>query len=69
MREERGFSQEGFALEAGVHRTYVGGIERGERNPSFSSLLRLAAVLEVPPSVILREAESRPEWTMEPPRA
>ena len=64
MREERGFSQEGFALEAGVHRTYVGGIERGERNPSFSSLLRLAAVLEVPPSVIIRAAEDRPEWTM-----
>ena len=64
MREERGLSQEGFALEAGVHRTYVGGIERGERNPSFTSLLRLAAVLEVPPSVIIRAAEERPEWTM-----
>ena len=64
MREDRGFSQEGFALEAGVHRTYVGGIERGERNPSFTSLLRLAAVLDVPPSSIIRAAEERPEWTM-----
>jgi transcriptional regulator with XRE-family HTH domain len=64
MREERGLSQEGFALEAGVHRTYVGGIERGERNPSFASLLRLAAVLDVPLSTIVKAAEKRPEWTM-----
>lgn len=63
LREERGLSQEAFALEAGVHRTYVGGIERGERNPSFSSLLRLAAALDVPPSVIVRAAEGRPEWS------
>lgn len=63
MREERGLSQEGFALEAGVHRTYVGGIERGERNPSFTSLLRLATALGVSPSAIIRAAEARPEWS------
>jgi transcriptional regulator with XRE-family HTH domain len=64
MREQRGLSQEGFALEAGVHRTYVGGIERGERNPSFASLLRLATVLDVPLSAIVSAAEERPEWTI-----
>jgi transcriptional regulator with XRE-family HTH domain len=63
MREERGLSQEGFAWEAGVHRTYVGGVERGERNPSFESLLRLANVLEVNPSAIIKAAEQRPEWS------
>ncbi len=41
-REALGWSQESFAAQVGVHRTYLGAIERGERNPSFRNLLRLA---------------------------
>jgi transcriptional regulator with XRE-family HTH domain len=40
-------TQEGLAHAAGVHWTYVGQIERGERNPTYKNLLRLAAGLGV----------------------
>ena len=52
-RKERGFSQEGLALECGVHRTYVSGVERGIRNPTVVVLERIARALDVPPSRLL----------------
>jgi transcriptional regulator with XRE-family HTH domain len=57
LRAERGLSQERLALESGLDRTYVGGIERGERNPSYSSLLRLADALGVRLSELITHAE------------
>ena len=42
MREARGWSQEDFAEEAKMHRTYVSGIERGTRNPTLTVLARIA---------------------------
>jgi transcriptional regulator with XRE-family HTH domain len=42
IRHERGLSQEDFAHLLGVHRTYMGGVERGERNLTLKSLERLA---------------------------
>jgi transcriptional regulator with XRE-family HTH domain len=40
-----------------MHRTYLGGIERGERNVSYTNLKRLARALEVPASELLERAE------------
>ena len=48
LRHARGFSQEGLAERAGLHWTYVGGIERGERNPALENINRLAKALGVP---------------------
>lgn len=53
-REERGLSQEAFADELGVHRTYWGALERGERNLTLKSVERLAARLSVPPTDLLK---------------
>lgn len=57
VRTERGVSQEGLADQAGMHRTYVGGIERGERNPSYRNIVKLAVALGVQPSELLARAE------------
>ena len=52
-RKERGLSQEGLALECGVHRIYVSGVERGIRNPTVVVLERIAKALDIPPSCLL----------------
>jgi transcriptional regulator with XRE-family HTH domain len=57
LRNERGISQEDLADEAGLHRTYVGGIERGERNVAFLNVLTLAHALGVPASELLSRYE------------
>ena len=54
-RRARGYSQEDFADLVGVHRTYMGGLERGERNITLKSLERLAERLGVDPVELLRE--------------
>jgi transcriptional regulator with XRE-family HTH domain len=57
LRIERGISQEGLANLSSLHRTYVGGIERGERNPTLASLETIADALEVSTSELLALAE------------
>lgn len=52
-RRERGLSQEAFADLLGYHRTYVGGLERGERNLSLQALERLATALDTDPIKLL----------------
>ncbi|HEU5295783.1 MAG TPA: helix-turn-helix transcriptional regulator [Burkholderiaceae bacterium] len=47
FREARGLSQEEFADLCGLHRTYVGSVERGERNVTLSTLEVLASVVGV----------------------
>lgn len=56
-RKARGLSQEAFADVLGVHRTYMGGIERGERNLTLKSLERIAARLDVGPLMLLQLIE------------
>lgn len=50
-------SQEELAHRAGLDRTYMGGVERGERNPSYTNLLRVAAALEISLSSLIQDAE------------
>lgn len=53
-RLERGLSQEKFADVLGVHRTYMGGLERGERNLTLRSVERIAGRLQVDPVALMR---------------
>ena len=53
-RLERGWSQEDLASEAGLHRTYIGSIERSERNVSIDNIDRIALALKVEPADLLR---------------
>lgn len=46
-RKERGYSQESFAHAVDLDRTYIGGIERGERNPGLKTVVRIADALEI----------------------
>jgi transcriptional regulator with XRE-family HTH domain len=52
-REARGLSQEAFADVLGFHRTYMGGIERGERNLTLRTLERIAERIDVDPVALL----------------
>lgn len=52
-REARGLSQEAFADELGFHRTYMGGVERGERNLTLKSVERISERLKVEPLELL----------------
>jgi transcriptional regulator with XRE-family HTH domain len=58
-REDRGLSQEAFAEVLGWHRTYIGGLERGERNLSLQAVERIAALLELEPLKLLDAARRR----------
>jgi transcriptional regulator with XRE-family HTH domain len=53
LRQKKGWSQEAFADEASLHRTYVSDLERGARNPTISVVDKLATALGVTPGRLL----------------
>ncbi len=55
LRERLGLSQEDLADKAGIHRTYVGGVERGERNLGLKNVIRIARALGVTVSELFKE--------------
>jgi len=54
LRLAKGLSQEELAFKSGMHRTYLGGIERGERNPSLKNIAAIAEALGVTLSELFR---------------
>lgn len=53
VRKSRGWSQEKLALESGLARSYLGGVERGQRNIALVNICKLAQALEVSPAVLM----------------
>lgn len=58
LRERRGLSQDELAYMCNLHRTYIGGIERCERNITISTLEKIASALDVDGSHLIDEMES-----------
>jgi len=56
VRKAKGFSQESLALESGLARSYLGGVERGQRNIALLNIYRLAKALKVSPAYLLESA-------------
>ena len=57
MRLYLGYSQESFADEVGIDRSYLGGIERGEHNLALMNLVRISKALRIPMSELLSVAK------------
>jgi len=53
VRRERGFSQEALALASDLDRTYIGGVERGERNISLINIHKITSALGITPREIM----------------
>lgn len=58
LRQERGITQELLAFEAELDLTYLGGIERGRRNPSLLVIVRVSAALGVEPADLLKQEQA-----------
>jgi transcriptional regulator with XRE-family HTH domain len=54
LRLDLGYSQERLSLEAGLHRNYVGRVERGELSPTFEPLVGISRALGIEPDELMR---------------
>jgi transcriptional regulator with XRE-family HTH domain len=59
LRQRQGITQEGLALAADLDRSYMGGVERGERNVSLDNILRIADALRLPPAELFEAPQLR----------
>ena len=59
LREERGYTQEGFAYHARLARTFYGRIERGEQNLALKTIFQIAIYLGVEPADLLQDVTSK----------
>lgn len=57
LRKKAGYSQESFADRCGLHRTYMGAVERGESNISLDNIEKIARALHLTAAQLLTEAE------------
>ena len=58
IRKSRGWSQERLATESGLARSYVGGVERGQRNIALRNICKLASALDLSPSALFAPPKS-----------
>lgn len=58
LRKAKGWSQEKLALESGVARSYLGGVERGQRNIALVNICKLAETMGLPPAELMRFDEA-----------
>jgi transcriptional regulator with XRE-family HTH domain len=68
VRDRRGVSQESLALQCGLDRTYISGIERGTRNPSLTNILKIATALDVRPAELFAGMHGNPRDPEDDPR-
>jgi transcriptional regulator with XRE-family HTH domain len=61
LRKQQGLSQEQLAIEAGLDRSYIGGVERGERNISLINIEKLAKTLDIPIHILFMEIDDSEE--------
>lgn len=54
LRKAKGWSQEKLALESGLARSYLGGVERGQRNIALVNICKLAESMELPPAELMK---------------
>jgi transcriptional regulator with XRE-family HTH domain len=55
LREAQGLTQEEFARKAGINRSYLGGVERGQRTICMDNIAKIAQALAVGPDVLFKE--------------